>query len=76
MKATFQRQPEAVKVVTLEGKDYIYICANAEKVTENREDGTTEEQWICDYNEIIAKHGTVDVKMIKKNPESYIDYKI
>lgn len=81
-KVRFVEEQSPVKIVTLEEVDYIYICLNGVKKTEQVEtnslmgdsEAKTVTYWEYDYNEIIEKSGVLNLSDIKATPTKYLDY--
>lgn len=76
IKARFaEKQPE-IKIITLKGKHYIYICQNGERKREiYQNDGIDEivDYWEYDYCEGVENANSVTAAEIRKNIEMYIE---
>lgn len=75
IKARFVEEQPEIKIITLEGKHYIYICRNGERKQEiYQNDGGDEivDYWEYDYCEGVEDAGSVTEKYIKENIEKFI----
>lgn len=75
IKARFVEEQPEIKIVTLEGKHFIYICRNGEKKREiyqnEGRDGAVD-YWEYDYWEGVEDASEVNKKYIKENIEEFI----
>lgn len=75
MKASFDSEQPEVKSLESDGKVYIWICLNGDWV--NRSYGENEvpkRVWECDFAEIIADKGNIDIEDVQAHPEDYLDF--
>lgn len=76
MKASFDSEQSKVKSLVADGKVYIWICLNGEWTERTYDESQPPERvWECDFAEIIADEGEIDIKDVEAHPESYFDYK-
>lgn len=76
IKARFVEEQPEIKIITLEGKHYIYICRNGERKQEiYQNDGGDEivDYWEYDYCEGVEDAYSVTVAEIRKDIEMYIE---
>ena len=81
MKARFFTRQDAVKIISMDGKVYIFLCLNEEVKKETytysmATDGkpVTQTVYEYDYAEIIEDEGVLDLNDVATNPENYLDY--
>lgn len=79
MKARFFTQQEPVKIVSMDGKTYVFLCLNEEEKVETfpelaNSEGTEQTSYEYDYAEIVEDDGVLDLNDVAENPEDYLDY--
>ena len=79
MKARFFTKQDTVKIISMDGKVYIFLCLNGEAKQETYPDmdggkPVTHTVYEYDYAEIIEDEGILDLNDVTANPESYLDY--
>ena len=61
--------------VVEQGKIYLFIAVNGEWTNRQVENGAEPERcWECDYAEIMAEKGQIDVEAVKADPEAYLNW--
>ena len=81
MKARFCTRQDTVKIISMDGKVYIFLCLNEEVKKETYTDSmvtdgkpVTQTVYEYDYAEIIEDEGILDLNDVTANPENYLDY--
>lgn len=79
MRARFFTKQDAVKIVSMDGKTYVFLCLHEVETQETypeMDDVMSVPQTVYeyDYAEIIEDDGVLDLNDVAENPENYLDY--
>lgn len=74
MKALFSLEQPEVKYIESDDKTYIWICLNGAWIDNELETGQLEKLWQCDFTEIVAEVGAIDIADVQAHPEDYLDF--
>lgn len=78
MKARFLEPQLPVRIISLEGKIYIYICVNEQQEEDiyDNPDGTKYPltYYEYDYNEFCDSEESLDLEDVKLHPQNYLNY--
>ena len=79
MKARFFTPQDAVKIVSMRGTDYVFLCLNEQEVQETYPEMYDSEEtertvYEYDYAEIREPSGVLDFNDVRDNPEKYLEY--
>ena len=75
MKASFDAEQPAVRIVEDDECVYIFICQSGEwRDRRYDEHETPQRVWECDYNEIVTARDKIDIDDVKINPAKYLEW--
>lgn len=75
MKASFDVEQPAIRIIEDGGRVYAFIALNG-GWTDRKLDELLPVQrvWECDFREIAAEKGAIDLEDLKEHPEKYLDW--
>ena len=75
MKASFDVEQPAIRIIEDGGRVYAFIALNGGWTDKNFDESLPAQRvWECDFREIVAKKGAIDLEDLKEHPEKYLDW--
>lgn len=75
MKASFDTEQPAIRVIEDGGRVYAFIALNGGWTDKKFDESLPAQRvWECDFREIVTENGAIDLEDLKGHPEKYLDW--